>query len=264
MDDSQFRQLLDRFGFSWAGYRRVRKGVKRRLSHHMQRTGCRNMGDYIEAIEADPEVRLQFECLMTVSISRFFRDRGLWQSLDGGVLPILAKAEKVVTVWSAGCASGEEAYSFKILWEDRRRTHAPLPDLSILATDLCPHYLERARDGVYSPSSMREIPEAVRPAFFERTAGGRYALKSWIKEGIEWKVHDLVSDPPGTAFDLTFLRNNVLTYYKDEVRIPAVTKVVDHMAPGGFLIVGRQERMPMEPAGLKRWGDSATIFQKQH
>ena len=102
MDDLQFCQILDRFGFSWSGFRKVRKGVKKRLAHHMQETGCRNIGEYLEALERNQEVRLQFECLMTVSISRFFRDRGLWKTFQEEILPILAKAGQFVRVWSAG------------------------------------------------------------------------------------------------------------------------------------------------------------------
>ena len=262
MDDSQFRQILDRFGFSWAGFRRVRKGVKKRLAHHMQETGCRSVEEYIEALNRNREVRVQFECVMTVSISRFFRDRGLWKSIRDGILPILAKADQRVRVWCAGCASGEEVYSFKILWEALRKNGAPFPVLSILATDLCPEYLERARAAVYPQSSMKEIPETIRSDFFEGRAEGNYALKPWIREGVEWRVHDLLSDPPGTGFDLTFLRNNLLTYYKDEVKIPALKKVVDSLSPGGFLVIGSHERMPIEPANLKPWGDSGCTFQK--
>ena len=68
MEDTQFRQLLDRFGYSWAGYYRVRKGVKRRLARHMHEVRCWNIEEYIETIEGKREERIQFERLMTVSI----------------------------------------------------------------------------------------------------------------------------------------------------------------------------------------------------
>jgi chemotaxis protein methyltransferase CheR len=239
MEDRQFRQLLEWSGFSWAGFRRVRKGVIKRLARHMQETGCRNIEDYLKALETDRDMRLHFERLMTVSISHFFRDRVLWEIMKGQILPILAgKACRPVLVWSAGCASGEEAYGFKILWEGLRKSSASVPDLRILATDMNPQYLERAKTGVYPRSSMREVPEAIRSGCFETLAGGKYALRSWVREGIEWQVHDLLSDAPGIGFDLIFLRNNLLTYYSDEVKAPALKKVVDSLAPGGFLIVG--------------------------
>ncbi len=264
MDDFQFRRLLDRFGFSWAGYAKVRKGVKKRLARHMQEMACQNMGDYIQAVESDAQVRLQFERLMTVSISRFFRDRRLWQSMQGEVLPILAKAPHSLKVWSAGCASGEEVYSFKMLWVDMQESFASLPDLNILATDLCPQYLERARAAVYPPSSLREVPETIRSAYFEIIEKGKYAVRSWVKTGIAWQVHDLLSGAPGTSFDLIFLRNNLLTYYTDQAKIPSVLRVVDSLAQGGFLVIGSHERMPVETSDLERWEDTKYVFRKGH
>jgi chemotaxis methyl-accepting protein methylase len=265
MEDTQFQQLLDRFGFSWAGYRRVRKGVKKRLSRHMQEMHCGSIENYIEAITKDRAVRLQFGRLMTVSISRFFRDRGLWEIMQKKILPLLAKnAPRAIRVWSAGCASGEEIYSFKILWEGLRKPYSCISNLGILATDMNPAYLERAKAAVYPRTSMREVPEAIRSTYFEMLAGGKYALRSRMRDGIVWQVHDLLSDPPATAFDLIFLRNNLLTYYGDEIKIPALTKVINSVAPRGFLIIGSHERMPIELLELKPWGGSTIIFQKQY
>ncbi len=264
MEDAQFRQILDRFGFSWAGFRRVRKGVKKRLSRHMQETGCRNVGEYIDALERDREALLHFELLMTVSISRFFRDRRLWEFLQARIIPLLAdKPSQIVKVWSAGCASGEEVYSFRILWEEVHKSFTQIPELKILATDMNPEYLERAQAGIYPQSSMREVPEEIRSSYFETSSRGKYTLRSWIKDGIELRIHHLLSDPPGNAFDLIFLRNNLLTYYMDEIKIPAMKKIVDSLAPEGFLIIGSHERMPVEFADLRPQGDSNYIFHKE-
>ena len=252
MEDTQFRQILNRFGFSWAGYRKVRKGVKKRLARHMLEIGCRNIEEYIENIEKERKERLQFERLMTVSISRFFRDRGLWKVMEGQILPILAqKTSYPIKVWFAGCASGEEVYSFMILWDVLRNSYTHIPVICILATDMNPAYLDRAKTAVYPRSSMREVSEEIRSTYFEAFAGGRYALRPGTKEGIEWHIHHLLSDPPGTAFDLIFLRNNLLTYYGNDVKIPAVRKVADSLAFGGFLVIGRHERMPVEFVDLR-------------
>ena len=231
----------------------------------MQETGCQSVGEYIEAVERDPEVRRRFECSMAVSISRFFRDRELWAGLlKGRILPELAgRANRTVKAWSAGCASGEEPYSLKMLWGEIGRSAAPLADLALLATDLCPESLERAKEAVYPQSSLREVPEPFRSVCFERMERGKVAVSPWVREGISWQVQDLLSDPPGTAFDLVFLRNNLLTYYRDEIKIPALRKVVDSLAPGGFLIVGRRERLPVERADLRVWGESGYVFQKR-
>ena len=72
MNDQQFHQLLDRFGLSQAGYKKVRKGVKKRISRHMQQLRCRNIIDYINTLDKDDEAKKECELLLTVSISRFF------------------------------------------------------------------------------------------------------------------------------------------------------------------------------------------------
>jgi chemotaxis protein methyltransferase CheR len=264
MEDTEFRRLLDRFGYSWAGYYRVRKGVKKRLARHMHEIRCRNIEEYIEAIEGEPEERIQFERLMTVSISRFFRDRKLWQIMQAGMFPLLTENRShVINVWSAGCASGEEIYSFKILWEGLRKSYPHISDIYLLATDMSPEYLERAKAAVYPRSSMREIPMLIRSTYFESIARGRFALRSWMKDGIVWQVHNLLSNPPGIAFDLIFLRNSLLTYYVDEFRIPAIARIVNSLASRGFLIIGSHERMPIEVVDLKPWEESTIIFQKR-
>jgi len=230
----------------------------------MQETGLQTIEDYIRAIDENPQERLRFVCLMAVSISRFFRDRQLWQTLQSRILPILAgKKRQSLRVWSAGCASGEEPYTFRMIWECRKGSFGDLPRLSMLATDLCPEYLERAKEAVYPPSSVREVPEQLRSALFEKSAKGKYSLKSRITQEIAWRVHDFLSDPPGTAFDLVFLRNNLLTYYEDELKLPALKKVIDSVAPEGFLIIGTHERVVFEPADLKHWEGSKYIFQKR-
>ena len=94
MNDQQFHQLLDRFGLSQAGYKKVRKGVKKRISRHMQQLRCRNIIDYINTLDKDDEAKKECELLLTVSISRFFRDRQLWQVLEKDILSGLIKTEK--------------------------------------------------------------------------------------------------------------------------------------------------------------------------
>ncbi len=87
MDDHQFRRILDFFSLYWKGYRRVRKGVKKRLSRCMQDHGFRSVGPFLLFLDGDPERRGEVERLLSVSISRFFRDRDLWQAVAEEVIP---------------------------------------------------------------------------------------------------------------------------------------------------------------------------------
>ena len=263
MDDQPFYQLLQHFGLSPRGYRKVRKGVKKRLHRHMQRLGCHRMEDYLLALDKDREYRLEFAQLITVSISRFFRDRALWETLETRILPdVMAKHRGTVRAWSAGCACGEEAYSLKIVWEELKGRFEFSPDLQILATDISPLYLDKARAGRYPPSSLREVSEEVRSRYFATLNGGnQYSISPSIKNGLLWKEHDLLCDPPGCEFHLIFLRNNLLTYYENELREPAFRKILDSLAPGGFLMIGSHEKPPFIP-NLHPFGRYPYVFRK--
>ena len=167
MDDHQFHQILQHLGLSWAGYRKVRKGVKKRIRRHMQILYCTNMAEYLLELDRNDEARDECKRLMTVSISRFFRDQRLWELLQNEILPVLIeKYSDKTRVWSAGCASGEEVYSFKILWDYLATSNSHLPGLEITATDMNPEYIKRAEDGVYSDSSLKEVPEQFRFVYF--------------------------------------------------------------------------------------------------
>ncbi len=249
MRDDQFRQILSFFGLSWDGYRRVRRGVKKRLQAHMLALGTRSVKGYLVRLEASPEASEEAERLMTVSISRFFRDIGLWQALGREVLPDLVRREEGgIRVWSAGCGCGEEAYSFLIVWQALGDRFGDLPKLDLWATDANPTFLEKAGEGVYGPSSLKELPDEWRAECFARKpAENRFTLSDALKGGIRWGVHDLVrEEPPAVGFHLLFLRNNLLTYYEKRLQVPAFRRIVSALKPEGMLIIGKKERLPAE------------------
>lgn len=265
MDDRQFRKLLHHLGLSWAGYRRVRKGVKKRISRHMLDLKCSNMTEYLIEVDRNKDVRDECNRLMTVSISRFFRDKRLWEFLSGDILPrLIEEKHERISVWSAGCASGEEVYSLKILLDPMFSTNGPSPELNITATDMNPFYLERALTGHYPASSLKEIPQGLRTYYFHSEESSKsYRIKDSLKKGITWLKLDLLSDTLDTQFQIIFLRNNLLTYYQDELKKEGLKRVLTSLCPGGFLIIGSHETLPFETPELSQYGPLSYIFRKR-
>ncbi|MGD8961238.1 MAG: CheR family methyltransferase [Desulfobacterales bacterium] len=263
MHDDQFRQLLDRLNLAWSGYRKVRKGVKKRISRHMQETNCSGMQAYLDLIAQNDTVRQECELRITVSISRFFRDRQLWVGLEQDILPGIIKppCEKLC-VWSAGCARGEEVYSLKMIWDRLRPTCAQLPMLEITGTDKHPNYIEKARAGVYTLSSLKEVPPEMREYYFDiRKSNHRFDVKVFMKANIDWKVRDIFNDPPGYGFNIIFMRNNLLTYYQDHLKEEGLSRVAKALAPGGWLIIGSHEKMPPSAVNLRRHPSISWAYQ---
>jgi chemotaxis protein methyltransferase CheR len=249
MNDDAFRILLAEAGGRWPGYRKVRRGVQKRLRRHMQALGCPTVEAYRRRIRSDPAVRRDFRRCLAVSISRFFRDRRMWEVLETRLLPDLVRRHPHgLRVWSAGCARGEEAYTFATIWE---RQPPPRPSMNILATDLHPGYLEQARCGAYGRGSLRDVPEPVRETLFIAEGPDRWRIRPHLQQRIDWRVHDLVHDPPPeTEFAIIFLRNNLLTYVSDPARFRAFSRIVHHLAPDGVLAIGAHERLPRGDFGL--------------
>ncbi len=231
----------------------------------MQELKCPNTSAYLDLLNKSDAVRKECERRMTVSISRFFRDRKLWLGLEEEILPAVIESDKkAVRVWSAGCARGEEVYSFKIIWDRLSEKYACQGQLAITATDVNPDSIEKARAGVYTKSSLKEVPREIQERYFDlRKSGNRFDLKAVIKKGIDWKVQDIFEDPPGAAFDLIFLRNNLLTYYQDHLKNKGLDIVVGTLAPDGWLIVGSHEKLPAARSDLQRHKSIPWAFRQR-
>jgi chemotaxis protein methyltransferase CheR len=263
MDDVSFARVLQFFSLSWQGYRKVRRGVKKRVARHMLERGCRNVDDYLLALREHPQELQRALELLTVPISRFFRDRLLWETFSQSLIPRWAKTPGIpVRVWSAGCACGEEVYSLKIVWDQVGKRHALLPPLEIWATDLNPLVLAKARTGVYPLSSLRELCPALRGEYFVPT-NRQYALRQDLQQDIHWLRHDLVGEkPPVSSFDIIFLRNNLLTYYESTLRDQVFSKVLEALRWEGYLIIGNKEQIPPTATCLTRCRDYRCVFRK--
>ena len=242
----------------------MRKGVKKRIHRYMKSIECHTMEDFLAELDKNNEVRDHCERLLTVSISRFFRDLGLWQGLKDHILPEFMNVErKKLRFWSAGCACGEEVYSFKIIWDLLRNTYLHVPDLEVLATDINPIYLDRARSGIYPPSSLKEVTKEIRSGYFKQKGGKKlYEVKPLLKIGITWKNHHLLSGPPGSDFDIIFLRNNVLTYYEDQLKKTAFGNVLESLSPCGILVLGSHETIPFDTSDLAGVMPYPYVFRK--
>ncbi len=254
LSDEEFRRLLDHLDRPWDGFRKVRKGVKKRLQQHMQSLGCRDVEHYLHRIQNDESAKDECEALLLVTISRFFRDHVLWDHLRCRVLPELNdRFPGGLNAWSAGCANGEEPYTLAMLWKDlSARVPAPAP-LRILATDANPVCLQRADNGQYPASSLKEVPEHYKTRWFATVRGGRqFQVDPSLKDLITWQHHHLMDPPPPGPFQIILMRNNLLTYYQGTNVFLVLIRILSTLSIPGVLILGSHEHLPFSNLPLQR------------
>jgi chemotaxis methyl-accepting protein methylase len=265
MDPRDFALLLDRFALSAEGYRKVRKGVQKRIVRHMQELRCPSMKDYLERLETDRDTEHEARRLMDVSISRFFRDGPLWRTLETEILPsLITEHPGGLRVWSAGCALGQETYSLRILWNLLAEKADAMPPLELWATDINPAYLERAIEGIYPAGALARVPAEARARFFKPAGKKTFRVVDTLREGIRWQIHDLTADPPPARdFHIVFLRNNLLTYYRKEIVEAALPAIADSLVPGGILVIGRKEHLPGFLEGFRPHEAVPCLYRKK-
>jgi chemotaxis protein methyltransferase CheR len=206
----------------------------------------------IQSLVSSPLTQRQIAILagyLTVGETYFFRDPRVFTLLEEEILPALTRARRGhvrrLRLWSAGCATGEEPYSLAISLSKVVRNKQDW-DITLLATDINPWFLQRASEGVYREWSFRETPPWLKAQYFSRQPGGHWAILPAIQKMVKFTYLNLVDDvypAPLTntmAMDVIFCRN-VLMYLAPEQARKVVHNLYHALADGGWLIVSPSE-----------------------
>ncbi len=165
-----------------------------------------------------------------------------------------ARERRQLRIWSAGCSSGEEAYTAAMV----AREAAPFRDLQVVGTDVNEETLEAAREGFYRARSIKNTPPHYMKTYFDRPANGAAKVSDKIREHVVFRRHNLFSDPYPRGWDIILCRN-VLIYFSPETAGRTFQWLLDALEPGGFLILGPSESATRE-GGKTRWNSAGTAF----
>ena len=236
-------------GFRWPGFRKVRGQVCKRVGRRIGELGLENTGAYRSYLEAHGDEWAVLDGLCRITISRFFRDRGVYEILGGEVLPGLARqcasaGESVIDVWSAGCGAGEEPYSIAILHRLSDNTDLRGAGIKVLATDSDNHQLARARTAVYPVGCTMDMPAELRDAAFDKLGEDELHLRDTCRKDVDFVLQDLRQAMPKGTFHLILCRNLAFTYFVEETQREVLAGLHDRLRPGGYLVIGAHERIP--------------------
>jgi len=233
--DSFLKNVLPDLGLDWRRHRR--RGVRRRVAERMRTLGIRSLDVYQARLAGDQAEKDRFLALMGVTISRFFREARVFEYLAAEVWPVWTGRDKVA-MFSAGCAGGEESYTLAIMW----REHGPTGVRPvILAADIDLEVLLRARRGVYSSASLKEVPAELKTKYF-RAEDGRWRLDESIQKMVHFYRADLRRSGFPPELDLVLCRNLAYTYFTHQAQEETTRAIARVLAAGGFLVVGAKEK----------------------
>lgn len=242
------KTTLPHLGLRWRRFRS--KSIRRRIIGRLNELGLHSFSQYQSYILEKEEERKFLTGLLTVTISRFWRNAKLFQALENTWLPALLESmapDESVQIWSAGCASGEEPYSLLILWLESFAGSGR--ELRLLASDSDSHCLQRAQQARYPASSFREMPLHLRQKYCNNEKG-TFSLRHDLSQRIEWFEHNLIWEAPPPNNNIIFCRNLVYTYFMDDLQQEITRRFHQALAPKGLLVVGRKDRLPPGTEGL--------------
>jgi chemotaxis protein methyltransferase CheR len=205
--------------------------------------------------------------LCRVTISRFYRDPAVFDFLSDTAIPQLCDAlhpqnENTWRCWSAGCARGEEAYSLALLWQLSLQARYPDMRMSVTATEIDPDMMRQAQQACYPYSSVKHLPPAWRQTAFE-PIDDYYCLRLEYRSPVAFQLGDVEAMVFGAPYHLVCCRNLVFTYFDSERQALLLSRLQPHMARGGALVLGAQERLPAGVPGWRRGHPRLPVYVRE-
>jgi chemotaxis protein methyltransferase CheR len=228
-----------------------RAGLAVVVADRLHATGARGVSSYLSGLQgtAGEVERTRLLDGVTVQETHFFRNAPQMEALRSRVLPDLmrraARRKRPLTIWSAGCSTGEEAYTLAMLILELSGMGQAGPSPRIVATDISTEAVLAARRATYRGRSLSTMPPGSTERWLEQRSGGMWAVREEVCQLVDVRVHNLVGDPPpfgSGEVDLVVCRN-VSIYFSRETTRSLIGGFHDVIAEGGYLLLGHSETL---------------------
>jgi len=243
-ESAAFERLLlhlkDGRGFDFTGYKRP--SLLRRVRHRMRAVGYDTFDAYLDYLEANPDEFVPLFNTILINVTSFFRDRDSWEYLGNHIVPtLLEEAKHDIRVWSAGCATGQEAYSLAMMLTEAMGLEQFRERVKIYATDIDEDALTYARAATYTEREMKSVPEELRSKYFESAPHGM-VFRQDLRRSVIFGRNDLTTDAPISRIDLLTCRNTLM-YFNAETQSRILSRLAFALKPSGTLLLGKAEML---------------------
>jgi two-component system CheB/CheR fusion protein len=233
--------LRDERGFDFTGYKRA--SLERRVRRRMDSLSIASFEDYHDfLIVHQDEFTALFNTIL-INVTSFFRDPDAWGYLGDQLLPDLLRQHEgqPLRAWSAGCASGEEAYTLAMVFAEALGVEEFRDRVKIYATDVDEEALSHARHATYGPREISHVPEPLREKYFE-PAGSRFIFRKELRRSVIFGRNDIVQDAPISHVDILTCRNTLM-YFNAETQAQVLNRMHFALRPDGILFLGKAEML---------------------
>ena len=248
-------------GIDFASYKTgtVGRRIRRRMEFCQEEDPAR----YAARLAEDPE---ELELLgrdLLIGVTDFFRDREMFLSLEESMRNLLRDraASDGLRIWSAGCASGEEAYSLAMLAQQVADSVGFRGDIKVFATDVHRGALATASAGIYPREALENVPDRYQERFFRCEADDRCRIDPLLRRNVVFAHHNLLADPPFTRIDLAVCRN-LLIYLRPTAQVRALSAFYFALNPEGLLFLGPSEGVGELVSSFAPLDTSSKLFRK--
>lgn len=249
LSDSDFKRLVtfvkSTYGIDLSQKRQLICG---RLTNTITALGMQSFTEYIDHIlskKSTDDIDGMLNKL-TTNYTYFMREEAHFNFFRNNILPWLesTKKNRVLSIWSAGCSSGQEPYTLSMIIKEYFGTKASLWDTRILATDISQNVLAAATEGIYDGESLSKLPDSWRNKYFHKTnTPDMYQVSPELRQNVIFKTFNLM-DPIRfkLKFDVIFCRN-VMIYFDQKTKDTLVQNFYNTTVPGGYLLIGHSESL---------------------
>ncbi|MFO8235257.1 MAG: CheR family methyltransferase [Bacteroidales bacterium] len=251
---------LPKLNFRWKGYKKVRKQVCKRIQRRMNELQLNNTEEYKIYLQNNKNEWKILDIFCRITISRFYRNQKIFEKIGIEILSYLFKNQDKVRCWSVGCASGEEPYSVSLIFFNIIHSISPVKEIEIIATDIDSNVLNRAKNGCYEYTTIKELPEHWKTKCFNKVSS-TYCIKNKYKEVVQFQQQDIREKKPEGKFNLILCRNLVATYFEKELQKKILKEMSQKLNKHGFLVLGKNENTDTLPEDLLSCYQHERIFR---
>jgi chemotaxis protein methyltransferase CheR len=216
------------------------KQMKRRITSLADKYGHNTYCSFLEEMKRDPELYKIFINYLTINVSEFFRNPTQWQYFENKILRETFKHRNLqdLKIWSSACSTGDEPYTIVMILNK----YLPFEKINILATDIDLEAIKKAKAGVYSSRSLKELPKEYLDKHFSKIDDDSYQISEKVRKCVTFKQLNLLKDPYPTGMDIIVCRN-VLIYFTEEAKNYIMKGFSESLRSDGVLFIGSTEQI---------------------